>query len=305
MTDADVDGSHIRTLLLTFFYRQMPEVIERGYLYIAQPPLYRAKRGNSEVYLKDDRALEDYLFSAVLDEDCVLTLHDGTQIAGNDLRGLVEEARMVRSLLANLSHRVPMRVVEQAAITAALNPPILSDAVHAGETAAYIARRLDHLESPLEQGWQGSSLADGGLEFVRTLRGVRERHVVDSAVIRSTEARRLDDMAGRLQKTYIGHGKLTVKEREFVITGPVSLVDTVTELGRKGIAMQRYKGLGEMNPEQLWETTLDPNARSLLQVRVAHAEEATEIFSTLMGDMVEPRRDFIQENALKVANLDV
>lgn len=305
MTDADVDGSHIRTLLLTFFYRQMPEIIERGYLYIAQPPLYRAKRGNSEVYLKDDRALEDYLFSAVLDEDCVLILHDGTQIAGNDLRGLVEEARMVKTLLANLSHRVPMRVVEQAAITAALNPQILSDAVHAGETAAYIARRLDHLESPLEQGWQGASIDDGGLEFVRTLRGVKERHVVGSAVIRSTEARRLDDMAASLQKTYIGHGKLMVKDREFVVTGPVSLVDTVTELGRKGIAMQRYKGLGEMNPEQLWETTLDPNARSLLQVRVAHAEEATEIFSTLMGDMVEPRRDFIQENALKVANLDV
>ena len=305
MTDADVDGSHIRTLLLTFFYRQMPEIIEKGYLYIAQPPLYRAKRGNSEVYLKDDRALEEYLFGAVLDEECVLVLHDGTQIAGKDLHGLVDEARMVRGLLANLSHRVPMRIIEQAAITAALNPQILSDSVHAGETSAYIARRLDHLEPALERGWQGASLDDGGLEFIRTLRGVAERHVVGGAVIRSTEARRLDDMAGRLQKTYIGHAKLKVKEREFTITGPVSLVDTVTELGRKGIAMQRYKGLGEMNPEQLWETTLDPNARSLLQVRVAHAEEATEIFSTLMGDMVEPRRDFIQENALKVANLDV
>jgi len=305
MTDADVDGSHIRTLLLTFFYRQMPEIIERGYLYIAQPPLYRAKRGNSEVYLKDDRALEDYLFGAVIDDECVLTLHDGAQVAGNDLRHLVEEARMVKGLLANLAHRVPTRIVEQVAVTGALNPQILSDADHARETAAYVARRLDRLESPLERGWTGSPLADGGLEFIRTLRGVAERHVIGSAVVRSTEARRLDELAGRLQKTYIGHATLAAKGQEVTITGPVSLVDTVTEMGRKGIAMQRYKGLGEMNPEQLWETTLDPNARSLLQVRVAHAEEATEVFSTLMGDMVEPRREFIQENALKVANLDV
>ncbi len=305
MTDADVDGSHIRTLLLTFFYRQMPEIIEKGYLYIAQPPLFRAKRGNSEVYLKDERALEDYLFGAVLDEECVLTLHDGAQVAGNDLRGLIEEARMVKGLLANLSHRVPMRVVEQVAITAALNPQILSDPAHAAETAAYVARRLDHLEPPLERGWTGAPLPDGGLEFVRTLRGVAERHIVGSAVVRSSEARRLDEMAASLQKTYLRHAKLTAKGQEFPVAGPVALVDTVTDLGRKGIAMQRYKGLGEMNPEQLWETTLDPNARSLLQVRVAHAEEATEVFSTLMGDLVEPRREFIQENALKVANLDV
>ena len=305
MTDADVDGSHIRTLLLTFFYRQMPEIIERGYLYIAQPPLFRAKRGSSEVYLKDERALEDYLFGAVLDEECVLTLHDGTQVAGNDLRGLIEEARMVKGLLANLSHRVPVRVVEQVAITGALNPQILSDPAHAGETATYVARRLDHLEPLLERGWTGAPLPDGGLEFIRTLRGVAERHVVGSAVVRSSEARRLDELAGSLQKTYRLHAKLTAKGQDFTIAGPVALVDTVTELGRKGIAMQRYKGLGEMNPEQLWETTLDPNVRSLLQVRVAHAEEATEVFSTLMGDLVEPRREFIQENALKVANLDV
>ncbi|MCG8512431.1 MAG: toprim domain-containing protein, partial [Rhodospirillales bacterium] len=305
MTDADVDGSHIRTLLLTFFYRQMAEIIDQGYLYIAQPPLYRAKRGNSEVYLKDDRALEDYLFNTVLDEECVFTDHDGNQIAGADLRALIEEARSVKVMLANLSHRVPMRIVEQAAITGALNPQILSDSNLAAETAAYIATRIDHLEPELERGWQGAPLDDGGLSFSRILRGVRERHIVGGSVIRSTEARRLDEMAGHLQNNYAKHGVLTLKDKEFPVTGPVSLVDTVTELGRKGISIQRYKGLGEMNPEQLWETTLDPDARTLLQVRVAHAENATEIFSTLMGDVVEPRRDFIQENALKVANLDV
>ncbi|MBC8158057.1 MAG: DNA topoisomerase (ATP-hydrolyzing) subunit B [Alphaproteobacteria bacterium] len=305
MTDADVDGSHIRTLLLTFFYRQMPEIIEKGYLYIAQPPLYRAKRGNSEMYLKDDRALEDYLFNTVLGDDCVFTLHDGAQVAGQDLRAVVEESRVVKTLLSNLSQRVPMAIVEQAAITGALNPSILSDADAAAEATAYIAKRLDHLESELERGWQGARTEDGSLEFSRMLRGVRESHVIGGVVMRSAEARKLDEMAGRLQKTYIGHGVLSIKETEHQITGPVALVDTVTELGRKGIAMQRYKGLGEMNPEQLWETTLDPNVRSLLQVRVAHAEDATEVFSTLMGDVVEPRREFIQENALKVANLDV
>ncbi|MBT3358268.1 MAG: DNA topoisomerase (ATP-hydrolyzing) subunit B [Rhodospirillales bacterium] len=305
MTDADVDGSHIRTLLLTFFYRQMPEIIEKGFLYIAQPPLYRAKRGNSEVYLKDDRMLEDYLFNAVLDDECVFTLHDGSQLAGQDLRTVVEESRIVKNLLSNLSQRVPLAIVEQAAITGALNPGLLSDAEAAAEATAYIAKRLDSLEPELERGWQGARLDNGSLEFSRILRGVRESHVIGGVVMRSAEARKLDEMAGRLQKTYIGHGVLGVKENEHPITGPVALVDKVTELGRKGIAMQRYKGLGEMNPEQLWETTLDPNVRSLLQVKVGHAEDATEVFSTLMGDVVEPRREFIQDNALKVANLDV
>ncbi len=305
MTDADVDGSHIRTLLLTFFYRQMPEIIEKGFLYIAQPPLYRAKRGNSEVYLKDDRALEDYLFNTVLGDDCVFTLHDGSQLAGQDLRAVVEESRIVKTLLSNLSQRVPLAIVEQAAITGALNPDLLSNPEAAIEAATYIAKRLDHLENEVERGWQGARLEDGSLEFSRVVRGVREVHVIGGVVMRSAEARKLDEMAASLQKTYIGHGNLSAKENEHVITGPVALVDKVTELGRKGIAMQRYKGLGEMNPEQLWETTLDPNVRSLLQVRVGHAEEATEVFSTLMGDVVEPRREFIQANALKVANLDV
>jgi DNA gyrase subunit B len=305
MTDADVDGSHIRTLLLTFFFRQMPEIIERGYLYIAQPPLYRAKRGSSEIYLKDDRALEDYLFGAAIDEGTVFVSDDGNQIAGADLGVLVEEARLVKSLLARLGRHVPVAVVEQAAILGALAPRILSEPDQARETAAYIAKRLDALEPPLERGWEGALLDDGGLAFSRTLRGVSERHAIDGALIRSTDARRLDEMAGRLQKVYARHGTLKAKEAEHPITGPVSLVETVMDLGRKGVAIQRYKGLGEMNPEQLWETTLDKEARSLLQVRISHVDDAEDVFSTLMGDVVEPRRDFIQSNALKVANLDV
>ena len=305
MTDADVDGSHIRTLLLTFFYRQMPAIIEQGYLYIAQPPLYRAKRGNSEVYLKDDPALEDYLFNAAIDEGSVLLAGDGSQIAGAHLRTLVEEARTVKTLLGRLGRRVPTRVAEQAAVLGALNPQILSDGDRARETASFIAKRLDSLEDALERGWAGTPLDDGGLAFTRTLRGVAQRHVIDGAVIRSPDARRLDERAADLQRIYARHGTLTVKDTTFPITGPVALVDTIVRLGRKGVSIQRYKGLGEMNPEQLWETTLDLNARSLLQVKVSEADDADKVFSTLMGDVVEPRREFIQNNALKVVNLDV
>ena len=305
MTDADVDGSHIRTLLLTFFYRQMPAIIERGYLYIAQPPLYRTKKGNSEVYLKDDVALEDHLFNVAIDEGLLFTGFDGVQVAGADLRFLVDEARAVKVLLGGLAEHLPLRVVEQAAISGALQPLILSDGARASSAAEYIAKRLDALEIETERGWTGTPLDDGGLMFSRILRGVAERHVIDGALIGSTEARRLDEKAATLQKTYQHHGKLVVKDQEQVITGPVSLVNRVMDVGRKGVGIQRYKGLGEMNPSQLWETTLDPNARMLLQVRVNHADDAEEVFSTLMGDMVEPRRDFIQKNALKVANLDV
>lgn len=305
MTDADVDGSHIRTLLLTFFYRQMPEIIERGYLYIAQPPLYRVKRGNSEVYLKDDNGLEDYLFNAAVDEGTVLTTHDGSQVAGKDLRGLVEDARVARNMLIDLSKHVPLKMVEQAAILGALNVQVLTDPEHAGEVGGYLANRMNALENELERGWVGSVEEDGGLRLTRTLRGVTNTHLIDSGLIKSAEARRLDAMAGSLQKTYVRHGVLTAKEKDHPITGPVDLIDRVTELGRKGLSINRYKGLGEMNPDQLWETTLDPNARILLQVKVAHTEEAGEVFSTLMGDNVEPRRDFIQDNALKVVNLDV
>ncbi len=305
MTDADVDGSHIRTLLLTFFYRQMPELIERGYLYIAQPPLYRAKHSKSEVYLKDDRALDDYLIDAGI-EDCVLNQADGSQIAGRDLRNLMEQARQIKKQLTGLMSRVPLRIVEQAAIAGALNPNILSNPEQADQAAAYIASRVDALEAASEQGWKGESLADGGLSFMRVLRGVPDGpHIIDGAVIRSAESHAIDAFAAELQQTYTQHAVLKTGDDEFHITGPVSLVDAVTEMGRKGVSMQRYKGLGEMNPEQLWETTLDPNARTLLQVKASHADDAEDVFSTLMGDVVEPRRDFIQANALKVANLDV
>ena len=304
MTDADVDGSHIRTLLLTFFYRQMLPLIERGYLYIAQPPLYRAKRGNSEVYLKDDSALEIHLTSSAVDEGTVFVDHAGNQIAGADLDELVNEARVAKALVEHLGRHVPNRIVEQAAILGALNPRIISEPEQAAEAADYIARRLDALELDAERGWSGENLDDGGLAFMRTVRGVTERHVVDGALIRSAEARRLDERAARLQSIYARHGMLTIKDTEYPISGPVSLVDTVMDLGRKGVSIQRYKGLGEMNPEQLWETTLDVNARSLLQVKINQVDDASKIFSTLMGDVVEPRREFIQSNALKVANLD-
>jgi len=307
MTDADVDGSHIRTLLLTFFYRQMPELIERGHLYIAQPPLYRAARGKSSTYLKNDRALEDYLIEGGTD-NAVLTAGGGMQITGADLRRTVDIARSVTNLIQplSLSRRVTSQpVIEQAAIAGALNPAILADREQATATAAYIARRLDIVSPPLERGWRGAPTEDGGLAFERTLRGVTERHIIDAALIRSAEARRLDALTSELQSVYERPATYTLKERETKVYAPTELIAAVYEAGRKGVAVQRYKGLGEMNPDQLWETTLDPLARTLLQVKVNHADEAEEIFSTLMGDVVEPRRAFIQDNALKVANLDV
>ncbi|HEX7007422.1 MAG TPA: DNA topoisomerase (ATP-hydrolyzing) subunit B [Alphaproteobacteria bacterium] len=305
MTDADVDGSHIRTLLLTFFYRQMPEIIEKGYLYIAQPPLYRAKKGNSGRYLKDDRELEDYLINEGLD-GAVLTLGDGAQVAGEDLRQLVKRASLARSYMQPLIRKTGnAAVVEQAAIAGALNPALLADAARANAAAAYIARRLDLLSPPEERGWAGEVDAEGGLVFSRRLRGVPHRYAIDGSLIRSAESHRLDAMAPELQQTYERHGVLAAKDREIEITGPIALIEAVMTTGRKGVAVQRYKGLGEMNPDQLWETTLDPEARALLQVKISHVDEAEEVFSTLMGDVVEPRREFIQSNALSVANLDV
>ncbi len=304
MTDADVDGSHIRTLLLTFFYRQMPELIERGYLYIAQPPLYRAKRGNSEVYLKNDRALENYLVEGGLGES-VLQLATGTQIAGQDLKTLVDTARQIKALLIPLSRRVPLRILEQAAIIGALRPALMRDLDAATTAAERIAERLNAREETLMRGWKGEAVEGEGFVVMRTLRGVTETHAVDSSILNSPEVRRLNESMTGLEEVYDRPSSLNNKEKQTPILGPIGLIDAVTEAGRKGIAFQRYKGLGEMNPDQLWETTLDPNVRSLLQVKISHADDADEIFSTLMGDVVEPRRDFIQTNALKVVNLDV
>ena len=307
MTDADVDGSHIRTLLMTFFYRQMRELIERGHLYIARPPLFKAAKGKSAIYLKDERALDDHLIQTGL-EGATLQLGSGSVLAKEDLRNTVDIARSVTNLVKPLalSRRVTSQaVIEQAAIAGALKPDVLADPVLAKQTADYIARRLDVVSPPLERGWVGEPIADGGLAFTRRLRGVTERHIIDGPLTRSAEARKLDALADELQAIYEKPGLFAVKDKETRVSSPTELFAAVLEAGRKGVAIQRYKGLGEMNPDQLWETTLDPEARTLLQVRINHADEADEIFSTLMGDVVEPRREFIQENALKVANLDV
>jgi DNA gyrase subunit B len=305
MTDADVDGAHIRTLLLTFFYRQMREIIDRGYLYIAQPPLYRVSRGKSEQYLKDERALEDYLIDTGLEES-VLRLSSGEVRAGNDLRKLVEEARSIRNLLNNLHSRYNRKVIEQAAIAGVLHPRVTGDAANANAAAAYIARRLDALTEATERGWTGR-FNESGFQFERVVRGVKEVAMIDQALLGSADARKLDEYAPSLQQIYprpTPPAMLRRKDDETAIHGPVGLFEAVTGAGRKGIALQRYKGLGEMNPNQLWETTLDSNARSLLQVSVKEIDEANTIFDELMGDKVEPRRLFIEEHAL-TASVDV
>ncbi len=304
MTDADVDGAHIRTLLLTFFYRQMPQLIENGHLYIAQPPLYKVRRGQSEQYLKDEPALENFLVSSGLEEG-VLTLGNGEERAGEDLRQIVDDARVIASALDKLHSRYSRFVVEQAAIAGALNPELLSDPEHAREAAAYIARRLDVLSEETERGWEGLTTDDGGLSFSRELRGVREVHIIDGPLITSSDALRLDQKASALQAIYATPATLRRKDTTVAVHSPSELLEAVFSAGRKGIALQRYKGLGEMNPDQLWETTLDVNERSLLQVHVRELDQADDIFTKLMGDVVEPRRDFIRDNALAVANLDV
>jgi DNA gyrase subunit B len=301
MTDADVDGSHIRTLLLTFFFRQMPELIERGHLYIAQPPLYKVTRGKSEQYLKDEHALEDYLIGSGL-EGAVLRVHSGEERAGRDLHKLVEEARTIRNLLSGLHSRYNRKVVEQAAIAGVLRQDIIGDSEKAKAAALYIAHRLDAISEETERGWEGHF--DNGFHFSRTVRGVKEVAVIDQALLGSADARKLDGFAGSLQQVYTRPGMLRRKDEETPIYGPVGLFEEITGAGRKGVTLQRYKGLGEMNPNQLWETTLDIDARSLLQVRVKEVDEADDIFTKLMGDVVEPRREFIQENAL-AASVDV
>ncbi len=306
MTDADVDGSHIRTLLLTFFYRQMPELIERGYLYIAQPPLYRIKKGNAkEQYLKDDRALENYLL-AVGSESAALTLHNGKSFAGEALREMIEQARVMKNALTIVNKKVGNKtIVEQAAIAGALNGEVIADKAKAEEAAAYVAKRLNAVGVEGERGWSGSVALNGGLLFTRTRLGVTTRFTIDPDTLRSSEARRLDGLTATLQEWFEAPAKLSIKDRTSVpMAGPAELIEAITLEGRHNLTIQRYKGLGEMNPEQLWETTLNPEVRTLLQVRVDQIDEAEQVFSTLMGDVVEPRRDFIVENALNASNID-
>jgi DNA gyrase subunit B len=303
MTDADVDGAHIRTLLLTFFYRQMPDLVEKGHLYIAQPPLYKVTKGKSETYLKDQRAFEDYLIDTGLEES-VLALGSGEVRAAKDLRDIVEQARGVAKVIEDVHSRYARFVVEQAAIGGAFDAKLLLSAEEANRTAAEIAKRLDTLSEETERGWSGR-MGNEGFVFRREVRGVTEVHTLDRALLGSLEARRLNERRAHLQEIYGLPAKLKRKDAEGPVYGPRTLLEAVYDAGRKGISLQRYKGLGEMNPEQLWETTLNRDVRTLLQVRLGDLGEADEIFSRLMGDIVEPRREFIQANALAVANLDV
>jgi DNA gyrase subunit B len=303
MTDADVDGAHIRTLLLTFFYRQMPELVEKGHLYIAQPPLYKVSKGKSETYLKDQRAFDDYMIDAGL-EDAALVLGSGEARAGRDLRDIVEQARGVTKVIDDVHSRYTRFVVEQVAIGGAFEPKLLLSAAEANKVAEEIARRLDLLSEETERGWTGR-LGNEGFIFRRQVRGVTETHTLDRALLGSLEARRLNERRAHLNEIYGAPARLRRKDAETPVFGPRTLLDAVFEAGKKGITLQRYKGLGEMNPEQLWETTLNRDVRTLLQVKIGDLGEADEIFSRLMGDIVEPRREFIQANALAVANLDV
>jgi len=304
MTDADVDGSHIRTLLLTFFFRHMRPLIEKGYLYIAQPPLFRAKRGQSEVYLKDQRELDIYLMDAGL-KDAVLITADGNQMAGADLVDVANLAVATSRLIETVGRQLGNRdVIEQAAIAGLINPAMLDDA----KAAEDLANRLEAKADSLEKGWSGMiDQTDNGPAIVvqRRLRGVTEHHVIDRRIVATGEARRLDEAATHLQTIYGKPAGLRYANQQITINGPSELSQLIFQTGRKGAQISRYKGLGEMNPSQLWETTLDPEQRILLQVTIEQEDEVDNTFSTLMGEAVEERRNFIQENALRVANLDV
>ena len=301
MTDADVDGAHIRTLLLTFFYRQMPELIEGGYLYIAQPPLYKVSRGKSEVYLKDQAALEDYLIEQGT-EGAVLRQGNGEEIVGADLVRVVEDARKLRMVLQAFPTHYPRHILEQAAIAGAFVPGAV-DANLQG-VADKVAERLNLIALEYERGWTGRITQDKGVRLARILRGVEEVRTLDGPMLRSGEARKTGSFTQGLQDVYGLPATLIRKDRTQVIHGPLDLLNAILDEGEKGLSLQRYKGLGEMNPDQLWETTLDPDARTLLQVRVEDMADADDLFTKLMGDVVEPRREFIQKNALSVENLD-
>ncbi len=318
MTDADVDGAHIRTLLLTFFYRQMPEIIQAGHLYIAQPPLYKATKGRSEVYLKDDAALDEYLVEAGVGLN-VLEGATGTR-ADQDLRGLVDHARRMRTLMRYVPRRYDASIIETLALAGALDPEA-SREVRA-ERLTEATRRLDLADG--EGKWSAEMSEEGGFHFRRLWRGVTDHHIIEATFLASAEARKLHTLAAEEAQTYVSAAKLvparsaqaaeasegeeeamTVAKGETLVGRPSQLLEAILLSGRKGLSIQRYKGLGEMNAEQLWETTLDPSVRSMLKVAIDQADVADEIFTRLMGDVVEPRREFIQENALSVANLDV
>jgi len=329
MTDADVDGAHIRTLLLTFFYRQMPELIERGHLFIAQPPLYKATRGRSEVYLKDDAALDEYLVEAGVASMVFET--PGGPRSGADLKHLLDHARRMRTLMRYVPRRYDPAIIEVLALGGALDPNFTRE--QRAATVAEVTRRLDSGDD--EARWTARLTEDGGIHFERLWRGVTDHHIVEASFLASAEARKLHTLAAEQADSYAAAGKLmplkgaaaaaaaeepeatpegegaigsvttVVSRGESLVARPSQLLDAILAAGRKGLAIQRYKGLGEMNADQLWETTLDPSNRTMLRVTSDDVSAADMIFTQLMGEVVEPRREFIQDNALNVANLDV
>jgi len=301
MTDADVDGAHIRTLLLTFFFRQMPELIERGYLYIAQPPLYKVSRGKSEVYLKDQTAMDNYLTEQGV-EGAMLRQGNGEEITGADLRRVVDEAGRLKRVLDAFPTHYPRHILEQAAIAGAFVAGAVESDLQG--VADRVATRLDLIANEWERGWQGRITQDKGVRLTRILRGVEEVRTLDGPMLRGGEARKTGSFTQHLQEVYNTPATLIRKDRVQNIYGPLDLLKAILEEGERGLSLQRYKGLGEMNPDQLWETTLDPDARTLLQVKVDDVAEADDLFTKLMGDVVEPRREFIQDNALNVEHLD-
>ncbi len=295
MADADVDGAHIRTLLLTFFYRQMPELIERGHVYIAQPPLYKVAKGKTSRYLKDQPEMDSYLIEEGSSE-AELDLSTGERRIGQDLQSLVREAKACRAAVDRLSQRAPAFAIEQAALAG-----LFDEAADPAARAAAAAGRLNLYAEEGDGAWTGAAGAQGAVVFERTRRAVTERIVLEEALIRSLDARRLAERVRAFDGLFAAPAVFRRKDRATTVRGPLDLLEAVLEAGKKGISIQRYKGLGEMNPEQLWETTLDANARTLLQVKVDHADDADDLFAKLMGDVVEPRREFIQANALDAA----
>ncbi len=298
MTDADVDGAHIRTLLLTFFYRQMPELIERGYLYIAQPPLYKVSKGRQSRYLKDDAEMNAFLIEEGVD-GAELDTHQGERRTGRDLEALVRTSMNARALIERLALRAPAFAIEQAALAGLFEPD--ADIAKAGARAASM---MDRYGEEGDGPWTAAPSATGGVALTRVRRSVSETIVLEDSLIQSLDARRLHARLVEMEGVFDHTATFRRKERSGQVRGPLDLTGHVLDAGRKGLSVQRYKGLGEMNPDQLWETTLDANARMLLRVQVDHADDADDLFSKLMGDVVEPRREFIQENALD-AEVDV
>jgi DNA gyrase subunit B len=305
MTDADVDGAHIRTLLLTFFYRWMRPLIDGGYLYIAQPPLYKVSKNRSERYIKVDKELELYLIETGLD-NVIYKSGSGSEHSANDLKEILKISSNVRNILIQINHKYPKFIIEECAIAGALDHKLYDNIKYSQETASYIAKRLNNKGDSIGLGnnWTGTTNQDNDLIFERENRGVRESYIIDKQFMFSSDAIALNDLSAKLQEVFLKAGTIKLKDIEEIIYSPTELFEKVLNNGRKGASIQRYKGLGEMNPEQLWETTLDPDMRTLLQVKVQEADEASNLFTRLMGDEVEPRREFIQDNALRVANLD-